>query len=401
MNSRKLTLMAALVIVLIVSVFWIVGKRDSATAAAESGALLFPELADTINDIETVVVESGSERFTLSRDGADWQMIERDGYPVDSAKVRKLLIALNDATILEGKTSKPANYARLGVQDIGTPGETASTRVTAKNAGGDALAALIVGNPRRSQGGGAAAYFVRRDGEAQSLLVEGALAVQSAQSDWLDKNVIDVAAADIVAVRVEHADGEVLLATRPTGIGSDLELQDIPEGMEARYARAADSAATGLARMTFDDVKSADEVSFDDPPLSTCTFWLADGLKITVVSHETEDAAFYARITAEHSAESAPNVSLPEGTPAPDAAAAEARAAEITARTAGWVYRFPTWKQGTFTKRAADILKEIEPEPEPGPVGDAPGAPPADGGTPVIIEPPIPADGDEGPPSDG
>ena len=51
-------------------------------------------------------------------------MSERDNYPADEGKVRKLLIAIADAKVLEEKTSKPESYATLGVEDTKAAGAT-------------------------------------------------------------------------------------------------------------------------------------------------------------------------------------------------------------------------------------------------------------------------------------
>ena len=46
------------------------------------------------------------------------------GYPADAAKVRKLLLALAEAKPVEEKTSNPANYAALGVEDVSSADAT-------------------------------------------------------------------------------------------------------------------------------------------------------------------------------------------------------------------------------------------------------------------------------------
>ena len=47
---------------------------------------------------------------------------QRGDYPADVAKLRKLLLALGDAKIVEEKTSSPANYPIIGVEDPTKPG---------------------------------------------------------------------------------------------------------------------------------------------------------------------------------------------------------------------------------------------------------------------------------------
>ena len=51
-----------------------------------------------------------------------WTVAERANYPADVSKLRKLLLALSDAKIVEEKTSNPASYAIIGVEDPTMPG---------------------------------------------------------------------------------------------------------------------------------------------------------------------------------------------------------------------------------------------------------------------------------------
>ncbi len=73
---------------------------------------------------------------------ADWTVAQRGDYPADVSKVRKLVLALSDAKIVEQKTSNPANYSVIGVEDPSIPGAAgAEIELTAK----DGKHAVIVG----------------------------------------------------------------------------------------------------------------------------------------------------------------------------------------------------------------------------------------------------------------
>src|SRR5690606_37327145 len=83
------------------------------------GNPVLPALAAGINDVSAVrITEAGNKPFvTLQRsaDGKTWQVMERDGYRADMAKVREFLIKLADLQVVEIKTSNPANYPQIGV----------------------------------------------------------------------------------------------------------------------------------------------------------------------------------------------------------------------------------------------------------------------------------------------
>src|SRR5258708_25761455 len=81
---------------------------------------------------------------TMHEKDGRWTVAERGDYPADVAKLRKLLLALSDAKIVEEKTSNPANFAVIGVEDPSSPAATgAEISVTAR----DGKHAVIIGKP--------------------------------------------------------------------------------------------------------------------------------------------------------------------------------------------------------------------------------------------------------------
>ena len=121
------------------------------------GAALIPTLAGELNTVTALSVRRGSAAPTVTvheKDGR-WTVAERGDYPADVTKLRKLLLALSDAKIVEEKTSNPANFAVIGVEDPSSPAATgAEISVTAR----DGKHAVIIGKP---VGGG---NFARRSG---------------------------------------------------------------------------------------------------------------------------------------------------------------------------------------------------------------------------------------------
>ena len=122
-------------------------------------------------------------------------MAERGDYPADVSKLRKLLLALSDAKIVEEKTSNPASFPIIGVEDPSSPGATgAEISITARG-----TFAVIVGKP---VGEG---NFVRRKGENISYSVEPGISFESEPRFWIESKLIDIAAAKIQSVEVKPA----------------------------------------------------------------------------------------------------------------------------------------------------------------------------------------------------
>ena len=84
---------------------------------------------------------------TVHKVAGQWAVAERDDYPADIAKLRRLLFALGDAKIVEEKTSSPANFSIIGVEDPSQPGAM-SAQVTV--AARDGEHSVIIGKPQKN-----------------------------------------------------------------------------------------------------------------------------------------------------------------------------------------------------------------------------------------------------------
>lgn len=166
MTSRRLLILALVAIVAIGAGVWLAGRQGSTGSSAGSGAL-YPELKGQLNSVSAVnIYKAGDARVVeLKKQGESWTVSERDNYPADESKVRKLLVEIADAKVYEQKTSNPAEYPKLGVEDTTGKGAT-SLRI--ELAGTPKPVNLIVGK----QGVGARSNYVRRAGEPNSWLVD-------------------------------------------------------------------------------------------------------------------------------------------------------------------------------------------------------------------------------------
>jgi hypothetical protein len=83
------------------------------------GTALLPSLAGELNTVTALSVRRGSATptVTVHRQGGHWTVAERGDYPADVSKLRKLLLALSDAKVIEQKTSNPASFPVIGVED--------------------------------------------------------------------------------------------------------------------------------------------------------------------------------------------------------------------------------------------------------------------------------------------
>ena len=80
------------------------------------GIALLPSLAGELDTVTAVSVRraSATPTATIHQQNGRWTVAQRGDYPADVSKLRKLLLALNDAKIVEQKTSNPASFPVIG-----------------------------------------------------------------------------------------------------------------------------------------------------------------------------------------------------------------------------------------------------------------------------------------------
>jgi Domain of unknown function (DUF4340) len=277
------------------------------------GTALLPSLAGELNTVTVLSVRRGSATptVTMHEQGGRWTVAERGDYPADVSKLRKLLLALSDAKVVEEKTSNPANFPVIGVDDPSSPGATgAEISVTAQ----DGKHAVIIGKP---VGEG---NFARRGGENSSYSIEPGISFETEPRFWIDSRLLDVAAAGIQSIEVKPAAGPAYTVHRvaagaaaagtagsagaagassagsgpagATGSGpagtsptvpngaENFTLDGVPPGRKAADAAALAPSPTAYSGLTADDVTPVADVDFSKATVATVT--LSDGNVITM-----------------------------------------------------------------------------------------------------------------------
>jgi hypothetical protein len=241
---------------------------------------LLPTLAQELNTVTSLNIRKGSAApsVSLHKTADQWSVAERADYPADAAKVRHLLLALGDAKIVEEKTSNPASFAIIGVEDPAQPGATgAEIAVTAQ----DGKHVVIVG---KSVGEG---NFARRSGENKSYVVEPAISFETDPRFWIDSRLIDVPSASIQTVEVKPPTGAGYVIHRLKPNEENYSLEGTPAGRKAADAPALAPPVTMLSGLNAEDVTGADGIDFSKPAQATVT--LADGNVITLMGAPVAD----------------------------------------------------------------------------------------------------------------
>lgn len=363
MNQRSLAVTGVIALVsLVLAIVVIVTEAESVKPEAEG--LLFPGLQAQLSGVNRIEFTTPGTSFSLERQGDAWVMPEKDNYPVDIEKARRLVSGMAEAQRAEAKTAAPELYSRIGVGD---PKEDDLARqVTVFNKAGDTLASLIVGKTQATTGGpDMARTFVRIAGRPRAWLVTGLGDVSSKPMDWLRPDFVSIEPARVMSVTVDHPEddkeGEDVTILKADPKDSHFTVKDMPDTHELRSEAAADPLGNAFASMRFEDVMKADKRPQDlEPTIVTARGF--DGLVLTFRITGT-DGDHWATVSASVDQDQKKHFEQDEGAAAiPSSGDPEAEAQDINARLGGWAFRLPRFQ-------ALDLLKYkhsfIEPKTQP------------------------------------
>ncbi|MBL8759726.1 MAG: DUF4340 domain-containing protein [Phycisphaerae bacterium] len=367
MNAKVLSILVAIVVV--VGGLAVVFSRSSSAPAEQKSAKVFPELSEKINDVAVARVKSAGGEVVVKKTGTGWGLESRGGYPVEFEKVKEALMSLADLAVLETKTSKPDMYARLGVEDITQAGAT-SKLVTLEDAAGKTLASLIVGKDAGNAGGKAQVY-VRRAGEAASLLAEGrtgpSWSFPTDAMTWVKRELTAFDSGRVKGAIFVQADGSSVVVDRPASTETNYRVADVPAGKELSSPGAANSAAGALAYVSFEDVKPAGELK-DGVPSGFAEYHTFDGLRLNIQLSKVGEKT-WGVLTASYEAPVLAEGQQPDPIARP-AADVRKEAADLTAKWSGWAFLIPDYKAKQFATTMSDLLKKDEPAGEGAPGGE-------------------------------
>ena len=352
------SLALAVVGVAVLGAAWYYGRTPGDTPpSAVAGQLAFPGLAPKLEGATEVdVVHQGQTMQVVDHDGV-WGLPSKGGYPIEQGKLHALLTALTELRLTEPRTSDPAEYARLGVEDPNAPA-AGSNLLRVLDGAGKTLAELIVGHRRvRTQGNTPETVYVRLPGEAQSWLAEGQLEVDGDPQLWIDRDIANIdhakiASATVTVAGASPAVDQTLVFARKGDSFALAAPADHPKLDDYKV----EDVARAFETLTLLDVKPAAQEPGTKEGAST--FTTTDGETIVVTVFKVtggKDPEIWAQF-------------------APTGTGSEAMAK----RVGGWTYQVGSWKEAAFLP-TIDALKSTEAAPAASPPAGsaAPAAAPA------------------------
>ncbi|KAF0118282.1 MAG: hypothetical protein FD149_782 [Rhodospirillaceae bacterium] len=302
----------------------------------EGGAAVFPGLVDTIDSIARLTIRSPEGSLTIERSGSGWSLKERDGYPVDGAIVRTVIVEMVRAVLLEPKTAKPERHALL---DLVAPDDPAVPKgrgreLTVQDTSGTTLAALVIGKHRSDLGGTGGeeeGIYVRRPGENQTWLARTGLFPATKPGGWVNPSVVAIDSARVARVTFRPSDGPSFTVNQPPAPALS-DNAPVDEGAVRRVLAL-------LSGVTLDDVRKGNAIPLGAAKPPRVEVSTRDGLVVTLTVHEHDKATWIA-VSA-------------QGT-----GGLKAEADTINDRTGGWLYRIPAHTAATLRTRREDLLRK-------------------------------------------
>lgn len=383
-------------VIAVVGVFAVIGIMQMSqedNSATDQNVKMWPGLADRLEDIDEVVITTPSGVITLQKTGMVWGMAEKEGYPVQTAKVHTLLRTLAEVHLAEKKTANAEYHERLAV--IEPAADNAAKRLSVSASEQD----WIVG---KTQTQGTRGNYVRAVGDDQVYLTDQAIAITETDSQWLEKAIVDVPSKAFLQVVIQPQDGETFTLRKPDVDTINFAVDPIPTGRELQSETAANAIVAVLTALNLDDVAKQSSVS---ALIQTrqLTFDKADGLRLVATVYQDEAGEKWLSLVAqvnderlrahtlaekmqnmaavasaedkdaEHDDVDAPaaqmadvadDIALTEEEFEQAAQTLDASVQAYNQKWQGWVYQLPEYKMSNLTKNLEDLLKQPQAESE-------------------------------------
>lgn len=335
MQRRSFLLLLGATIVLVGGAVVTLRSGPNYVSEAPPGERALPKLAPNLGSLAWVRVTHGKTVVNFVETGGRWVVVDKGNYPAAGAKVRRMLLALADLSLVEPKTRLPALYPRLDVDD---PANGRSTEVVIQDRAGQVVGRLIIGKRRPDRLGiGDDGTYVRRVGEDRAWLARGTVDLPGDAVDWLDRRILDIPAGDIATMVLRGARGDVLVIGRHA-MTDRFALYDTASGVKPKSDAAVAAPAAALDALDLDDVKPAAALPVPESATATAAFRTFGGLVVHVKLFAS-DKRDWVSITASGTGK----------------AAAEAKS--IDARVGGWVYAIAPDRAKILRTTLADLVE--------------------------------------------
>jgi hypothetical protein len=294
---------------------------------------VFPGLTARLGELAWIRVARGAAKVDFANVAGRWVVIDKDNYPADPDKLRRLLLGLADLTLAEPET--PDHDRSAPIDRDGAAGGEPTLIVLRGRTGETVAQAVITLHPNPSPAGGTDMVLVRRPGDEHASPAHGSLDLPVDLLGWLDRSIVDLPPARVASLSLTGADGSTLTMRRNSPEAA-FALTALPEGTQAKTDAGLSDLAGALAGLVFDDVKPRALFELPDSGFARAAFTTFDGLVV--------DLRLFAHGGTDWVAVAASGIG-----------AAEAESSAFSEKRDRWVYAIPEARAKPLRTRLADL----------------------------------------------
>jgi uncharacterized protein DUF4340 len=272
MQRRTFNLLIAGSAVSVAAAGFALATGDRYVSPAPPGQRALPDLAGKLAELAWIRISRGAMNINFNLIAGHWTVVEKGNYPAAEERLRKLLGGLAALELVEPRTDRAELLPRLDLDD---PANGKSTLVALQDRTGAQVAQFIIGRRRpTSLGGGDAGVYVRKPNTDQAWLARGSFDLTGDVLEWIDRQIIDLPAAQIASIVLTPPDGATTVLTR----GAPDAAFAIEGSTIAPDPKNAAILSGALIALDLDDVKPAAEMPVPAEGVATAAFTSFDGL---------------------------------------------------------------------------------------------------------------------------
>jgi len=278
-------------------------------------------------DIKTIsVADARGPIANLELEGEQWwETIS--GYRADEQRIDNLLHRLFKARILETKTRRADLYNRLGVEPVSAPG----ARGVELSLGSDSAIPYVMTFGDNTGNG----QYMRPDTEPVTLLISPAVELPVDRINWLDRELLNIPAAELTRITLQHADGGRVELVKTEPGQQRFTLLNVPQDRQLATPDAANRIAGILSELRMESARRIEQLAQSNADV-TGEFETRNGDIIHSQAFITADGVYFTFASM--------NKSAPDD-------------AQLAWRLQGWAYALPGFKQKQFLTRIDELLQ--------------------------------------------
>ena len=247
--------------------------------------LLLPGLEEVLEEVNLISFQSAQPEslLTIKKEPTGWVVIEAGGYPADLNRLSGFFRDLSRLRVLERKTKKEQNHARLGVSDsLGPPARLLKIEP------GDFT--FIIGT-----NAGESSSFVRVKGNPQVYLTENIFDFEVRPNSWIDPVIIDVDPEKVQRIDITSSKRPSLSVFREVD-SAEFVLSEQPANSKLRYETILDGMARMLVNLRLVGVEKRTELVLKD---ATETRFLLNSGEELIIKTQRIDGQHFLRVASD------------------------------------------------------------------------------------------------------